>query len=93
MTNSGIGCTLRFANGRKLCGMVDTLVGRDVIQRDNLQRQAYVNLLKFNKAKCKSCTWARTIPITNTGWVENGLRAVLGRKTCEFGQQEAQHEL
>lgn len=39
MINSGIKCTLsRFANGTKLCSMVDMLVGRDVIQRDNLER-------------------------------------------------------
>ncbi|PKU29513.1 rna-directed dna polymerase from mobile element jockey-like [Limosa lapponica baueri] len=52
----GIECTLRnFADKTKLCGMVNMLEGRCAIQRDLdiLERWAYVNLMKFNKAKCK----------------------------------------
>lgn len=84
-------CTLsRFVNGTKLCGMVDMLVGRNVIQTDldHLERWAYVNLLKFNNTKYNpypSPALDRTILSTNTGWVEKGLRAVLGRKTWGFG--------
>ena len=54
--DSGIECTLsKFANNTKLCDAVDTLEGRDAIQRDpdRLGRWARVNLMEFNTAKCK----------------------------------------
>ncbi|KAK4815479.1 hypothetical protein QYF61_003015 [Mycteria americana] len=71
--NDGAECTVsQFADTTKLGGVTELLVSRTAIQRDlySLEKWAYMNLVKFNKKKCKVLHLGRSNPMHLECWVQ-----------------------